>query len=121
MIAQIPTATNAQIINFLLGGSGLLGIVYLVLCVWHKGREVLGRQHSIRVEPAEPVTLREVQQSVERLEMRLVKLENRIEQGFSDWHAEREKQWLELHEKVGLVNQSVQRILGRLERHPDKH
>jgi hypothetical protein len=120
MIAQIPTATNAQIINFLIGGTGLLGIVYLVLCVWHKGREVLGRPDSARVEPVETVTLREVHQSVERLEFRLGKLENRIEQSFSDWHTQREKQWLELHEKVGLVNQSVQRILGRLERHRDK-
>jgi hypothetical protein len=120
MIAQIPTATNAQLLNFLVGGTGLLGIVYLVLCVWHKSREVLGRQHSVRVEPAEPVTLREVHQSVERLELRLGKLENRIEQSFSDWHTQRDKQWLELHEKVGLVNQSVQRILGRLERHQER-
>jgi hypothetical protein len=120
MIAQLPTPTNAQLINFLAGGTGLLGIVYLVLCVWHKGREVLGRNPPVRVETAEPVTLRELRQSVDKLESRLGKLENRLESNFSDWHARRETQWLELHEKIGLVNQSVQRILGRLERHREK-
>jgi hypothetical protein len=120
MIAQIPTVTNTQLINFLAGGTGLLGIVYLVLCVWHKGRELLGRERPLRVETSEPVTLRELRQSVDRLESRLGKLESRIEVNFSDWHARRETQWLELHEKIGSVNQSVQRILGRLERHREK-
>jgi hypothetical protein len=121
MIAQIPTATNAQLINFLVGGSGLLGIIYLALCVWHKSRELLGRQPSFRVESVEPITLREVHQSVERLESRLGKLEGRLEANFSQWNAQREQQWLELHERIGLVNQSVQRILGRLERHREKN
>jgi hypothetical protein len=121
MIAQIPTATNAQLLNFLVGGAGVLGLVYLVLCVWHKGRELLGRPATLRVEPVHPVSLGEVQESVNRLETRLGKLENRIEVNFSDWHNQRERQLLELHEKIASVNQSVQRILGRLERHRERH
>ncbi|HUR45543.1 MAG TPA: hypothetical protein VMZ27_06635 [Candidatus Saccharimonadales bacterium] len=116
MIAQIPTATNAQLLNFLVGGAGVLGLIYLVLCVWHKGRELLGRSDPMKVESVHPVTLREVQESVDRLENRLGKLESRLELNFSDWHTQRERQLLELHEKIASVNQSVQRILGRLER-----
>jgi hypothetical protein len=103
------------LVNFLLGGAGVLSLLYLVLCVWHKGRDLLGVAHPLRIEPVEPMTNRELRLALEKLEMRFLQLEAKLEQQFLLLNSTREQQFNHLLEKINQVDQSVQRLVGRMQ------
>jgi hypothetical protein len=121
-LAQIPTASTAQMNDFLIGGAALLGIVVLALKAWALSRDLFGKDSRKADHLQESVTKLErqidklpTQDCVEGLERRIVNMETKFDTEFSDLNTKRERQNAELHEKINTVRDDVQYIRGKLE------
>lgn len=105
MFGQVPTASESQVLTFLIGGAAILGIVYLGLGVWDKARKLMGNHRTVQVQPVEThlATREEVQQ-----------LRDWTFERFETMQIDRARTLGELHEKINKVAEDVAFIRGRI-------
>jgi len=101
----MPTASDSQLLNFLIGGAAVLTIVYLALGVWDKGRKIFGHARTVNVQPVdvEFATRNELQVLREWTEGR-----------FESMQIDQVRSMGELHEKMNEIAKDVAFIRGQM-------
>src|SRR5574341_1147519 len=100
MLAQLPAASESQVLSVLLGGAALLAIGVMLLSGIEKTMNLFRRNRSIAVHPAPTCTLDELKVKVESLDTSFQHLDRKVDEGFADMHTKRERSWDALHEKI---------------------
>lgn len=79
LLAQVPTATNSQLLTVIIGGAGVLGIIYLVFGTLNQWRELKASKATVNVQPvnAEFVTKADHKEDVAALKEEISEVRDR--------------------------------------------